>query len=64
MSITMNAFGHDIKNMAFNLIKSEPILFVADKVNLNWVGFARDYLVLQMTYQIPILIGWFLFWDR
>jgi hypothetical protein len=34
MSIAMNAFGHNIKNMAFNHIKSEPILFVNDKVNL------------------------------
>ncbi len=32
MSIAMNAFRHDIKNIAFNHIKSEPILFVADKV--------------------------------
>ena len=52
MSITMNAFGHDIKNMAFNLIKSEPILFVADKVNLNCVGFARDHIVLQMINMV------------
>ena len=34
MSIAMNAFRHNIKNMAFNHIKSEPILFVDDKVNL------------------------------
>ena len=52
MSIAMNAFGHDIKNMAFNLIKSEPILFVADKVNLNCVGFARDHIVLQMINMV------------
>ena len=45
----MNAFGHNIKKMAFNHIKSEPILFVDDKVNLNCVGFARDHIVLQMT---------------
>jgi hypothetical protein len=52
MSIAMNAFGHNIKNMAFNHIKSEPILFVDDKVNLNCVGFARDHIVLQMTNMV------------
>jgi hypothetical protein len=52
MSIAMNAFGHDIKNMAFNLIKSEPISFVADKDNLNCVGFARDHIVLQMINMV------------
>ena len=45
MSIAMNAFGHGIKNMAINLIKSEPILFVAD-------SFARDHIVLQMTNMV------------
>ncbi len=48
----MNAFGHGIKNMAINLIKSEPILFVADKFNLNCVGFARDHIVLQMKNMV------------
>ncbi len=46
----MNAFGHDIKNMVFNLIKSEPILFIAD--NVVCVGFARDHIVLQMTNMV------------
>ncbi len=45
MSIPMIAFGHDIKNMAFNHIKSKPILFVAD-------SFARDHIVLQMTNMV------------
>ena len=52
MSIAMDAFGHGIKNMAINLIKSEPILFVADKFNLNCVGFARDHIVLRMTNMV------------
>ena len=52
MSIAMNAFRHDIKNMAFIIFKREPILFVADKVNLNCVGFARDHIVLQMTNMV------------
>ena len=38
--------------MAINLIKSEPILFVADKFNLDWVGFARDHIGLQMTNMV------------
>ena len=48
----MNALGHDFANMAFKFIKSEPILFLADKVNLNCVDFARDYIVLQMTNMV------------
>ena len=52
MSIAMNAFGHGIKNMAIILITSAPILFIADKFNLNWVGFARDHIVLQMTNMV------------
>ena len=53
MSIAMNAFEHGIKKKAIiNLIKSEPILFIADKFNLNWVGFARDHIVLQMTNMV------------
>ncbi len=50
----MNALGHDFKNMAFKLIESEPILFVTDKFKLNCVGFARDYIVLQIHGQIQI----------
>ena len=48
----MNAFGHGIKTMAINFIKSEPILLIDDKFNLNWVGFARDHIVLQMTNMV------------
>ena len=52
MFICQFAFEHNIKNMAFNHIKREPILFVDDKVNLNCVGFARDHIVLQMTNMV------------
>ena len=47
MSIAMNAFGHGIKNTAINLIKSEPILLIDEKFNLDWVGFARDHIVYK-----------------
>ena len=52
MSIAINTSEHGIKKMAINLIKSEPILSVTDTSNLNWVRFARDHIVLQMTNMV------------
>ena len=52
MSIAINTSEHGIKKMAINLIKSEPILCVADTFILSWVGFARDHIVLQMTNMV------------
>ena len=52
MSIAINTSEHGIKKMAINLIKSEPIFCVTDTFNLNWVRFARDHIVLQMTNMV------------
>jgi hypothetical protein len=38
--------------MAFKLSKSKLILFAVEKFNLNWIAFARDYIVLQMTNMV------------